>query len=452
MLAPFYYAVPEDIRYGKIYSAEKAELRRIGRLGAEELESEKDEALRKLIHYAYEHVPYYHNLFDENGISPDDISSEADLPKIPFLTKELVNAHRDELISDEFDKSQLVYLTTSGSTGTPTGFFVQKESPMREWVYCMNMLAPFGKKPDDSKLVMRGKAFKAQEKGKLWQWDAFKRELSINIFEMTPDNMEQYCRAIEKYKPEFAYGYPSAMYTLCKYISTRQGGLRHQFRGFEAISEGYLPEQREFIEKTINARMFSFYGMSERVVIATNTPDFDGYEIQKLYGIAEIADEAGNIITQPNVTGEIVGTGLLNYAMPLIRYKTGDLSSWADSDSLYGEDNAAAGGKRRINPIAGRCGHDVLIGADGESAMTSLNVHTAALDKVLRYQLQQDEPGTVRIVIAANDDFADSDAEEIVREFSRHCSSNITFCVDTQGTVITNKNGKTPLVVQNINT
>ncbi len=449
MLAPMYYLIPESKRYGSVYVREMKELKRIACLSPDEVQKEKDSALEKLVAYSYEHVPYYKELFDSIGLSPTEIKEEKDLHKIPFLTKEILIENREKLLSDEFDKSELVYLTTSGSTGTPTGFYVQKESPMRERVYTVHMFKDMGFKPDSSRLVMRGKEFWTQKsKGKNWQWDGFKKELSINIFDMTDENMEEYCKAIEKYKPDFAFGYMSAMYTFCKFLSLRDKKLKHQFKGYLAISETVTEEQRRFVESVINARVFSFYGMSERVIIAGECKDSTEYHIEPLYGIAEIIDENGNVITQPGVNGELVGTSLLNYAMPLIRYKMGDISSWSAVE------NCKCGScKKRLSGVQGRKTKDALIGSDGSLiSLASMEVHSEIYDYMSRYQFVQDRIGevTVKAVAVNNAPLTQERLNKISEVFTERTKGKIKFTAEAVEKISPKKNGKLSIIDQHL--
>lgn len=445
--APFYYLLPESLRYGAVYNREKAELAQIDRLTENELKAKQRDALCRLIEYSYEHVPYYRDLFRRLDLSPSDIQTVSDLNKIPFLTKELLVNNRDRLISDEYAPKDLQYITTSGSTGDPTGFYVQKDSAMREWVYGLHAFRDFGYKPTSSKLVMRGKVFWAQrEKGSNWQWDAFKRELSINIFDLTPENMEQYCRVIEKYKPDFAFGYISAMYTLCKFIRSRSKALKHRFKGYMSISETVLPEQREFIQEVISAPVFSFYGMSERVIYAAEHPGCTEYLVEPMYGITELVDASGKVITQSCVEGELVGTGLYNYAMPLIRYKTGDLSCWSGC-----EGNGCGTGKEQLAYVSGRWKHDMLVNVDGALlSMTAINMHSEVFEKIQRYQLYQDTVGFVTIRVVVSETFDDYDERELIKEFAEKVQRKMTFSVEKMPIIPINDNGKFPLVDQRL--
>ncbi len=85
--------------------------------------------------------------------------------------------------------------------------------------------------------------------------------------------------------------------------------------------------KKEYVEKIFNTKVFSFYGHSERLVIAGECEYSTEYHVEPLYGYCEIIDEQG----AASQFGEIVATGFLNNDMPLIRYKTGDMASWSQT-------------------------------------------------------------------------------------------------------------------------
>ncbi len=436
-IAPIYHLMPESIRFTPVFTRERERIRKIHLLTEQELHREENRYLRRLICYAYEHTEYYKELFDHAGITPNDIRVVKDIEKIPFLTKELLIKNRDKLISDEFKKKELVYITTSGSTGTPTGFYVQKDSHIRDIAYTYEFFHKYGYTPQSSKLMLRGKVFKAQSRGKIYQWDALKKELSINIFDMTSQNMEIYCSIIEKYRPDVAYGYMSAMYMLCKYIDERKKGLKHRFKCFIGISETISNEQKTFVEKVIQAPVLTFYGMSERVIIAAQSYNSGEYIPEPIYGITELVDRDGNVITESGIDGELVGTSLLNYGMPLIRYKTGDISSWSSSMALKG--------------IEGRWNHDLLVGKGHCGiSMTALNMHSEVFKRVRRYQLEQSKCGETDILIVPGPEFNETNRKEIEYQFNEKTKGQIIFSARIVKNIAPKKNGKVPLVKQHL--
>lgn len=437
VVAPIYNLLPNSVRFTKVYSREWNELERISALTKDEIQKEQEIKLQKIINYSYEHVLYYRRLFDDNGIDPRDIKTSKDLEKIPLLSKDILIEHGEELISDEFRREQLIHITTSGTTGVPVGFYVEKDSHMRDWAYMYYMFKDYGLNPKSKRLILRGKAFKEQLRGKKYQWDAFKRELSIDIFSMNGQSMEAYCKAIEKYKPEFAHGYMSAMYVLCKYIEKRPGGIKHKLKGFIAISENVLEEQRCYVEKILEIPVLTFYGMSERVIWATQKHSDKKYVVAPLYGVTEIVDSDGHRIDEMNQKGELVGTGLLNYGMPLIRYKTGDICSWNDDGIL--------------NDIQGRWNYDQLVANNGSYiSMTALNMHSEVFKNVIRYQLYQEKVGEVIVKIVPTETYTDLDSKEIIRQFKEKTGTGLLYTIKIVPDIALKKNGKLLLVDQRL--
>ena len=96
------------------------ELLRTQWLSLDEIRSIQDAKLTKLIDHAYRTVPFYTEVMNRCGLTPDDITCVDDLPKLPILTKEIIRAnYPDKMISTLFDASKLMVMTSSGSTGEP---------------------------------------------------------------------------------------------------------------------------------------------------------------------------------------------------------------------------------------------------------------------------------------------------------------------------------------------
>jgi len=446
ILGPFYYLIPKSKRYGKTFKDTRELLQKAEKMSEQHILQIKNEMLQKAIIHAYENVPYYKCLFDEYQIDPYAIKNEKDLDKIPFLTKDILREKKDELIAKDVDRNKLNWITTSGSTGNPVGFYVDENNAMQEWAYGTYLYQRAGWKDDCSKLMLRGKVFYGMKKGKKWQYDAFKRELSVDIFDMTDANNEAYCRAIEKYKPDNVYGYMSAIVTLCKYIEKRKGGLKHQFKAAYACSENIIPMQREYVERILNVRIFSNYGHSERLILAGECEYSNEYHIEPLYGVAELVDEQGNVIDKPGQIGELIGTGFCNQGMPMIRYRTGDLAAWSTIEKC-----PCGRSHKRLARIEGRWKQDVLVNVDGAIVtLTALNMHSDVFKHVVKYQLYQEEVGKVLMKIVPNEKFVPQDTLEIERQLYEKTGNKIILQVVLVEDIPLNKNGKYKIVDQRL--
>ena len=439
-----YHILPTSIKYGKIFRKKYKELQ-------EDIDTEEKRIeieykyLLETINNASINVPYYQEMFQKHGICIDEIKTIKDIEKIPLLSKEDIRMNIDKLISIKCDKSKLMHVSTSGTTGNPLEFFQDKDILMQEWAYVNYVWGRVGYKPDSSRLVLRGKVFRNQKiKGQNWQWDAVKRELSCNIFDMTDENMELYCKQIEKYKPEFIHGYMSAVVNLCKYIENR--GLAHQFKAILATSENILESQIVYVETVLNARVFSFYGHSERLLLAAECEYSKEYHIEPTYGYAEIIDAEGQVISEPGIKGELVVTGFMNKSMPLIRYRTNDIAEWSEIKKC-----SCGRVHRRIKRISGRWNQDILIKENGVSVtLTALNMHSEVFANVVKYQFYQEELGRAILRIVPTSKYSDEDTSKIKKSIYEKIGGGLEIEILLQKEIRLNKNGKYTMVIQKI--
>lgn len=435
-----YYRLPLEKRYGSDFKKTTELLKSTEYLSRDEIDTLVNERFLYIVRYAAAHVPYYREKYAEYGVDIESIHDVRDIVKLPTIDKEELRAHRDQFVSDEYKPEDLMYITTSGSTGNPVGFYQKKSMVMTEWAYVMHIWSRAGCKPDSSRLVLRGKKIKEGGKDPHIFYDPLRRELSCDVFNMTEENVESYCVAIEKYKPEFIHGYMSAVVMLAKYIESRSGGLKHQFKGILAVSENILQEQREYVEKVFGTQVFSFYGHSERLVIAGECEKSSLYHIEPLYGYCELLDRNGMSANE----GEITGTGFLNDAMPLIRYRTGDIASWNDDKECQ-----CGRAHLRLNGVKGRWHQDMLVTTEGAYvSLTALNIHSDEFDYIVRYKLVQERPGFVTMKIMPKKGYSTENSERIKRLLEEKVSGKIQFDIQLVGDLPIGSNGKYRIVEQ----
>ena len=91
---------------------------------------------------------------------------------------------------------------------------------------------------------------------------------------------------------------------------------------------------REFISKILSVRVYSHYGHAEHLLLGGECEYSTDYHLFPSYGIVEIRSEDGTNITLPGIQGELIGTTLINFSMPLIRYRTGDYAEWSKRECV----------------------------------------------------------------------------------------------------------------------
>ena len=424
------------LRYGKSFSKVYEELRKTEFFSEEELDNIVKEKLIEQIKYAYKYVPYYRENYNENDVKTMD--SLSDIERFPFIDKEIVKSNEDQFISDKFKKSELIQKKTSGSTGMPLAIYMNKDTTLKEWAFVVHIWERIGFTSKSSRILMR----EIEDKNKgICYFDGLKNELRIDISNMTPENMEIYCKAIERYKPDYIHGYPSATLQLCKFIEKR--GIKHQFKGVLPSSEGMSKEEVNYIKRVLNCPCLSFYGHTERLVMAGQCECSECYHVEPLYGYCELIDKNGEVIREEGKTGEIVATGFCNTGMPLIRYKTGDLAEWSLKKCSCGRNY------KLLKKLEGRTTEYLVDRNNNKISLTAFR-YSFYEQHVNSFQFYQDEPGKVLVRIIPEEDFTELDKNNILQTLDEDCNNQIEFSIEEVKSISKKKSGKRELIIQKL--
>ncbi|NPV70689.1 MAG: phenylacetate--CoA ligase family protein [Firmicutes bacterium] len=273
------------------------------------------EQLARLLEHACNHVPYYQRVFAEAGISPSDITSVEDLTKIPLLTRESVASRFEDLCSDEMRAYRPVFCKTSGSTGQKLRFYLPSEL---KWGLGSAVLWRFyswgGVKPGDRRATLGARVFTVRPP--YWAWNKWENQLLLSSHHLYPENLREYCALLRRFRVVFIQGHPSAIRVLAEHVL--QEGRPIPMKAVFTTGETIYDDDRVLIEKAFECDVLDSYGMGERAAEAQECAEHAGYH--------EVSEDCV-IEMQPAGNGlyEIVGTSLLNFAMPFIRYRTGDL-------------------------------------------------------------------------------------------------------------------------------
>ena len=308
-----YGALPTKLRYGRVFWETYNFLQESQWWSREKLEEYQMQQLSKLLHHAYENVPYYRRIFDERGLKPKDIQDFDNLKKLPYLTKDDFKIHFDELVARNINVKNLPMGHTSGTSGKPLQFYTSSVIAQKELAFIFHQWSRVGYEPGDARVEMRGQLKEENETVEFIP--------SSKVLRLSPriDNKEiarYYLEKIKEFKGSFLHGYPSTIASFAHTI--KKCGLLVPFR-LKAVffaSEAIYDWEREIVNDVFNCRVFCHYGLAEQVVLAAECEISHFYHCLPQYGITEFDPE----------TNEIIGTSLLNYINPFIRYKTTDIA------------------------------------------------------------------------------------------------------------------------------
>jgi phenylacetate-CoA ligase len=312
----------------------------------EELQFSRTRAL--LIH-AFENVPYYRALFGETGFDPRRFRDMSDLGVLPVLTKKIIRENFDGLMASNAGRYGPRRRQTSGSTGQPLVFFASKHSHGCTWANNWRAFSAAGFRLGDPFAILTGGALMPNTtpfRQKVYTVLMGMKQLPA--YHLSPDVMDGYTEFLRtNRKYGYLYAYPSAVYLLARHILKIGDVGRTAIRAVFTTSEVLSPDQRAVIEQAFGCPVFDTYGNNETSLYAFECDRHDGLHYSMEHSFLEVLTPDGKPCA-PGESGRFIATNLFNYAMPLIRYDTGDLGA------LAGDGCPCGRGLKRIADIMGR--------------------------------------------------------------------------------------------------
>jgi len=414
------------------------------RANQQELRQYQQQQLGRVLQFAVEQVPAYRSL---EPVVERHTPFEA-LKAFPLLDKDTVQARQQEYLPRNFKKIPHYETSTGGTSGNQLKIFLDDNAQSVEIGFMHRQWRRVGYTTRHRKATFRGVSFPNLRPGIYWQHNPIYNELQFSPFHMSEDNLVSYVDEIIRFRPSFFHGYPSALGILAEYV------LRHKLtdkmpdiRAALLGSEGPSLEQRERIERAFRTRAYSWYGHSERVVLAGECEKNSTYHHFPDYGILEIIDDNGDSCDKEGERGEIVGTGLFNRCMPLIRYRTGDFATRLESKCECGRC------WDRFTDVEGRWKQDMLIGKNGtKMSLAALNMHGPLFERVVRYQYYQDTPGLCVFKMLVSPDFIEQDRVAIEAAYNDKVGEEVQFKIEVVDEIPLTARGKLKMLDSRLNT
>ncbi len=295
----------------------------------------QDRKLRKMIEHAYGTSGFYRDLMERAGVRPGEISTVSDLRRMPTVTKDDIQENFNSIISRKYDPEKCIVRTTSGSSGKMLRVLWDDFNFLSRLLLYYRAFTMIGYTPF-KKLVY----FLPVVEDAGFTFGLFRQK------GMTLDRpFEEVREFLLKYRPHILSIYPSYAADLAAFLSdddVKKIGLQ----AISLNSEMILSNDRSLIEEKYRCPVYEEYSCVEAGVIA-GMCRCKGMHVFSDNVVVEILDSAGNP-AGPDERGEVVLTALNSFAMPLIRYRIGDISS------LSGETCQCGSGMPLLGRIEGR--------------------------------------------------------------------------------------------------
>jgi phenylacetate-CoA ligase len=395
-------------------------------LGTKELEEIQRNKLMAMIKHAYQNVSYYQKLFNSVGIRPQDIKSIEDLPKIPISTRlKLQQLPPEEIVAKGVSLINCKKITTAGSSGIPLVVFLRKEdNDFYDMVWARTSLEN-GKRLWDSTAY-----FKFHFPPKFWfeRLGIWRKEI-ISLL----DDPEKQIESLRRIRPDVIRGNAFQLVNLAKIIKEKE---IEDINPRLVFSMGSLLDRksRELIESAFGAEVFDYYGATELGCIAWECSEHRGYHINIDTVVVELIKKGR--VANPGEIGKIICTGLHSFAMPFIRYDTGDVGIASDEKCPCGR------GLPLLKSIEGRA-DDFFVSASGTLHSPSVIVNQVKLiSGISQFKITQQSERDVMAQIVPDKNFSQETSKKIKETMRKIMGNELNIEVEVLRVIPPDPSGK----------
>lgn len=386
----------------------------IERADIQEIKKFQEQKLQELLVYLETNSPFYQRLFKQNNIKIADIQTLEDLQKIPTTTKNDIQQNNDDFFCITPDKI-VDYSTTSGTLGDPVTFGLS-DNDLERLAY--NEAVSFAcagiQKGDVVQMITTiDKRFMAG-----LAYFLGLRKMGASVVRMGPGIPELQWDSIFRYKPKYLITVPSFLLKMIDYAEKH--GIDYKNSSvYGAVCIGESIKNQDFTDNILSQKikekwdikLFSTYASTEMSTAFTECEEQIGGHHHPELIITEILDDEGNPVKEGE-SGELTITTLGVEAIPLLRFKTGDIVKAHYEPCKCGRNTM------RLGPVIGR--KQQMIKYKGTTLYPpAMNDILNDFNNILCYQIviRSNEIGLDEIVIKVS---TDSDSEGFVNEVRDH--------------------------------
>lgn len=305
-------------RRGGEYATFKTMYRQWRRGSRAEMLEVQQTRLAELVAHARSHSPFYHRRLD--GLSATDLS------RFPILEKSDLQEHIGEIVIG--DRNRLDKSFTGGTTGKALTVYNARES-FEERFAILDLFweaheFELGREPI-AWLSGRSLLWPTDDASRrYWRNNWLYKVRYYSTFHMSADRMLEYVKDLNRFRPRFMHGFPSAISEIARFVRATGASLTFQPKAIFSTSETLNDEQRGLIESVFGSHVRNHYSASEGAPFILECPA-GSLHFDVTTGIIEVIDDDG----RPATEGEMLVTCFFTRNTPIIRYRIGDRVSLA---------------------------------------------------------------------------------------------------------------------------
>lgn len=404
-------------------------------LSPEEIQNIQLQKLQRLLVHCAGNVPYYQRLFRTHGFDPARVRSQEELAQLPPLTKADLQAHKRELMAVNMPPQEFLPNRSGGSSGQVTQFFLDRrcldyaraaQHRYYRWLgfrFGDRQALVWGSPTDLSQTRRVVRRVRSYCLNKLW----------LDANQLTDASIDAYLAEIMRFQPRLVVGYATGLTCLAEYLLIR--GLRiPSLLGIVSTAE-VLPEpKRDVIEKGFGVKVYDRYGCGEMKDIAQQCGLSHHSHVNADNVLVEFLQDD---LTIPfGAVGEVVATNLNNYAMPLLRYRLGDLGHAVKEQCPCGR------GLPLMSVLSGRIYEILTLPNGGRVHAALLNHIMYGLPGIRQYQIIQETFDRLVCRIIRGPEFDVDTPTRIRSEISRYLGAEVQVAFEFPGRIQPSPSGK----------
>jgi len=411
---------------GKTYNQRQSEISTLDNFTKEKVKGFIFEKVKDIAVYSNKEIPFYKHLYKSNNVNPVSFTCFEDLNNLPIITKS--DLQKVDILERSCPNAKSYIVNTGGSSGKPLNFYIEPSSIAHEWAHMHKVWDNVNFKSSDLRVVFAGRS----DVSDVILYDSARHQLNVDIYAGWQAIADRLLIVYSKYRPQYLHGYPSSIFDFVTWLDDNKHPLldilRENIEGLLLGSEYPSPQIRANTEKRLNCKSVSWYGHTERSVLAYEAEQYRHYKPFETYGHSEgiLNDGSYNLIS----------TNYYNLSSPLIRYNTEDIIKPKFSDGLL----------QSFQITEGRSGEFIIDKHGSKVFLTALifGRHHALFDISNHIQIKQSKQGIATVYYVLRTGVLCEEPETLFD----HENVDLTFSFEQIENPITTISGKTPLLIK----
>ena len=386
-------------RYGGTFVEERQFLESAEKASSLQIELLANARLKRMLSFAASRVPAYQQRIPKKAVQQLRAGDWRALAEIPITEKFEVKEDPSRFLDGGKVDLSWIRWSTSGTTGSPLSIYYTAESVQKQYAFVERYREQAGVSRFQRRGQFTGKlVVNGDRPERCWRYDWANRSLLLSTVHLTRETIPGYLRALTRFRPKYLSGYPSAIALLARHAIQSGSSLR-----LEAVltsAETLTGQQRALIQEGFGAKVYDQYGQTEMQSFWSECR-YGRMHAHPLFGVTEILRPNGDPCLAGEV-GDVVLTGFLNHAMPLVRYRVGDQAVWSE------ESRCPCGSSFPIVArIEGR--RDDYLYSEERGWVGRMDPVLKGVEGILECQFIQTTPSSLEIVFVPDERFREAD-------------------------------------------